>query len=176
MDKNNSNPWGQNDDLVAQQLAWGSTPGPLDPAPLAQSSGHRVPTDREVRGEIPPSPKSGREADIELHAIIGAGTSFHGTLSFSGHVRIDGEFAGQVLGGRILVIGDGARVQGEIRARRVVILGGNVKADIFASEGIELYVPAQVAGDLQAPEIHMDRGVKFQGTCDLSDPTEFRGG
>jgi cytoskeletal protein CcmA (bactofilin family) len=94
-------------------------------------------------------------------------------LSFAGKVRIDGEFAGQILGGSLVIIGEGARVQGEIRARQVIILGGNVKADIIATEGIELYVPAQVAGDLRAPEIHMDRGVKFQGTCDLTEPAQF---
>jgi cytoskeletal protein CcmA (bactofilin family) len=90
-------------------------------------------------------------------------------LSFSGSVRIDGEFSGQALGGQLLVVGDGARVQGELRAHRVVILGGSVRADISATDGIELYVPAQVSGDLRAPEIHLDRGVRFQGTCDLTE-------
>ena len=162
MDKNNSNPWGQDENFVAQKLAWGTGSTAEEPATAIA----RPP----VRSEIPGSSKSWADS-AELHAIVGPGTSFHGTLSFSGRVRIDGEFAGQIRGGRLLVIGDGARVQGEIRAQRVIILGGNVKADIFALEGIELYVPAQVAGDLQAPEIHMDRGVKFQGTCDLSEPS-----
>ncbi len=110
------------------------------------------------------------DSDVELNAILGPGTSFNGTLSFSGQIRIDGDFSGQALGGRLITIGEGAKVQGQLRARRVVILGGTVKADIYATESIELYVPAQVAGDLTAPEIHLDRGVRFQGTCDLSEP------
>lgn len=105
----------------------------------------------------------------ELHALVGPGTAFHGTLSFYGQVRIDGEFSGQILGGRILVIGEGAKVQGELRATRVIVLGGNVRADITATEAIEIYVPAHVTGDLHAPEVHMDRGVRFVGTCDLSE-------
>lgn len=161
MDNKNSSPWAQNLDFTAQKRAW------QDATPLSESTHAIDGTDTELaRGAASRSVND----ELELHAIVGAGTAFHGTLSFSGRVRIDGEFAGQVLGGRLLVIGEGARVQGEIRAERVIILGGNVKADITASDGIELYVPAQVAGDLRAPEIHLDRGVKFQGTCDLSEP------
>jgi cytoskeletal protein CcmA (bactofilin family) len=70
----------------------------------------------------------------------------------------------------VLVIGASATVQGEVQADRVIVLGGQVKADITARLGIELYVPAQVTGDLRAPEIHLDKGVRFVGTCDLSDP------
>lgn len=168
MDDKNSSPWAQNLDFTAQKLAW------QEATPLTEAT--RSINGVESRHGRDASPVS-RDRDVlaidelELHAIVGAGTAFHGTLSFSGRVRIDGEFAGQILGGKLLVIGEGARVQGEIRAERVIILGGNVKADITASDSIELYVPAQVAGDLRAPEIHLDRGVKFQGTCDLSEPT-----
>ncbi len=177
MDKNKSNPWTPSEDLVAQQLAWGSSIGPSQAAETTKDGwAHSTQAMDKNESTATTGPKSGRPGDsdeLELNAIVGSGTSFHGTLSFSGRVRIEGEFAGQILGGRLLVIGGGARVQGEIRAERVIILGGNVKADILATESIELYVPAQVAGDLQAPEIHMDRGVKFQGTCDLSEPSQF---
>ena len=168
VDDKNSSPWAQNLDFTAQKLAW-QEPTPLTEAARVIDGDHAV--------HSPSASGDSRHVhlidELELHAIVGAGTAFHGTLSFSGRVRIDGEFAGQILGGRLLVIGEGARVQGEIRAERVIILGGNVKADISASDGIELYVPAQVAGDLRAPEIHLDRGVKFQGTCDLSEPTTW---
>jgi len=169
VDKNKSNPWEQHDSFAAHQLAWTQAPGTSDA--------------RDRPGWAPPfGPEREETSNLrredtspllwkELNAIVGSGTAFHGTLSFSGQVRIDGEFAGQILGGHLLVIGEGARVQGEIRAQHVIVLGGNVKADIFAADRIELYVPAQVAGDLRAPEIHMDRGVKFQGTCDLSEPS-----
>lgn len=104
----------------------------------------------------------------ELHAIIGTGTTFEGSLSFSGRVRIDGDFSGQILGGQLLVVGDGARVRGEIQARQVIVLGGTVEANITASNSIELYLPAQVTGDLRSPQIYMDKGIRFQGTCDMT--------
>jgi len=177
LDKKVSTPWGQADHVRSQQLAW------TQPAPAAEGDDGSLSAGSDQAGlSAGPAllrPTGGAEfgrdlparatQDHELNAILGAGTSFHGTLSFSGRVRIDGEFSGQALGGQLLVVGDGARVQGELRAERVIILGGSVRADISAADGIELYVPAQVSGDLRAPEIHLDRGVKFQGTCDLTE-------
>src|SRR5690606_5684562 len=103
-----------------------------------------------------------------LHAILGAETHFQGTLSFAGRVRIDGDFSGRALGGEVLVIGEGAKISGELRARRVIVLGGRVDAEIVASESIELFIPAVVQGDLRCPHIYMDRGIEFHGTCDMT--------
>lgn len=104
----------------------------------------------------------------ELHALLGPGTTFDGTLSFAGRIRIDGEFSGQILGGQVLIVGEGARVRGELRARHVIVLGGTVEANISAASSIELYRPAQVMGDLRSPQIYMDKGIQFQGTCDMT--------
>lgn len=121
-----------------------------------------------------PGPSSTRRHQTQgllLHAILGAGTAVHGTLSFSGRVRIDGQFEGSVTGGDLLVVGEDACVSGQIHARRVIVLGGHVEADISASESIELYIPAVVRGDLRSPQIYMDRGIQFHGTCDMTlDP------
>ncbi len=106
-------------------------------------------------------------ATAELHALLGAGTSFRGKMSFSGRVRIDGAFEGEILGGEVLVIGDGAEVRGIVRAESVIVRGGKVDADIVAPRSIELYVPAQVSGKLHSPEIYLDKGVQFSGQCDM---------
>jgi cytoskeletal protein CcmA (bactofilin family) len=105
---------------------------------------------------------------VELNAIVGAGSAFHGTLSFAGQVRIDGELEGVARGGALLVIGHGARVRGTLEAKQVIILGGRVEADIVASHSIELHVPAEVIGELKSPQIYMDRGVHFRGSCDMT--------
>jgi cytoskeletal protein CcmA (bactofilin family) len=107
-------------------------------------------------------------ANLELQAIVGAGSAFSGTLSFAGQARIDGNLEGVAQGGALLVIGHGASVRGRLEARQVIVLGGKVEADIIASQSIELHVPAEVTGDLRSPQIYMDRGVQFQGTCDMT--------
>lgn len=140
-----------------------SQPVPPSPPERSQEKGHENPGLPEARR----SQTSGQE----LHAILGAGTAFDGSFSFSGRVRIDGQLEGSATGGDLLVIGEGARVRGRLHAKRVIILGGEVEADISASESIELYIPALVKGDLRSPQIYMDRGIQFHGTCDMTlDP------
>ena len=158
--------------MTEDSSRWDPEQRPAPPSP--QMEGEKV----ESSDAIAPMSRSFSSESLdpssELHAIVGAGTAFHGTLSFSGHVRIDGEFSGKALGGQLLVIGDGARISGELRARKVIVLGGLIEANIFAEESIELYIPALVSGDLQSPQIYMDKGIQFQGTCDMTGASTSR--
>lgn len=104
----------------------------------------------------------------EITALLGQGTRFEGKLHFEGRVRIDGEFSGEIRSDDTLVIGDGAVVEGEIDVSTVIVKGGTVNANIRAARSIELYVPARVSGTLHAPEIFMDKGVQFSGSCTMA--------
>lgn len=111
----------------------------------------------------------------ELTALLGRGTRFEGKLHFVGAVRIDGEFRGEVLSEDVLVIGDGADVEGSIRVGALIVRGGRVKADVRARRSIELHVPARVEGSLHAPEIQLEKGVQFEGTCKMAPLDEPAG-
>lgn len=104
----------------------------------------------------------------EITALLGRGTHFEGKLHFEGRVRIDGSFKGEISSTDVLIIGDGAEVDAEIEAGVVIIKGGSVQGRVRAVEGIELYVPARVSGTLHAPEIFMDKGVQFSGSCTIA--------
>lgn len=104
----------------------------------------------------------------EITALLGRGTTFEGKLHFSGRVRIDGGFRGDILSDDVLIIGEGADVTGEIDVATVIIKGGHVNANIRAKNSIELYVPAHVSGTLHSPEVFMDKGVQFSGTCTMA--------
>lgn len=122
---------------------------------------------------LPPSQRGGLPlAPTELHALLGAGTSFRGTISFAGRVRIDGSFEGEIHGGELLVVGEGAEIRGQVRADSVIVRGGQVDADIVATRSIELYVPSRVTGTLHSPEIFLDKGVQFSGQCNMSPVDE----
>lgn len=103
----------------------------------------------------------------EITALLGRGTHFDGKLHFTGRVRIDGSFRGEIRTDDILVIGDGAEVEATIEAGTVIIKGGTLTGSVLAQTAIELYVPARVNGTLRAPEIFMDKGVQFSGTCTI---------
>lgn len=104
----------------------------------------------------------------EITALLGRGTRFEGKLHFEGRVRIDGFFRGELLSDDTLIIGEGAVVEGDILAGTVIIRGGQVNANVRAVRAIELYVPAEMNGNLQAPEIFMDKGVRFTGNCTMA--------
>jgi cytoskeletal protein CcmA (bactofilin family) len=104
----------------------------------------------------------------EITALLGRGTHFEGKLYFEGRVRIDGGFRGEIRSQDVLIIGEGAEVEADIEVGTVIIKGGSVTGDVRAVHSIELYVPARVSGNLHAPEIFMDKGVQFSGTCTMA--------
>lgn len=120
---------------------------------------------------VPAAPKGiplgAPDSPIELHALLGPGTTFVGTLSFAGSVRIDGTVEGDVRGGRMVIVGPAALVRGTIVAETVVVIGGEVEAEITAHTSVELRVPAVVSGRVHSPQIYMDPGIQFSGTCDM---------
>ncbi len=111
---------------------------------------------------------SSRVPANEITALLGRGTRFEGKLHFEGRVRIDGFFRGEILSDDTLIVGEGAVVDGDVLAGTVIIRGGQVNANVRAIRAIELYVPAEVNGNLQAPEIFMDKGVRFTGNCTMA--------
>ena len=104
----------------------------------------------------------------EITALLGRGTRFEGKLHFEGRVRIDGEFRGEIRSPDVLIIGEGAEVEAEIEVGTVIIKGGTLQGNVRAAQSIELYVPARVTGTLHSPEIFMDKGVQFSGTCTMA--------
>jgi len=103
----------------------------------------------------------------EITALLGRGTYFEGKLDFEGRVRIDGGFRGQIRTTGVLIVGDGAEIEAEIEAGVLIVKGGSLQGNVSAKESIELYVPARVNGNLRAPEIFMDKGVQFSGSCTI---------
>jgi cytoskeletal protein CcmA (bactofilin family) len=104
----------------------------------------------------------------EITALLGRGTRFEGKLHFEGRVRIDGAFKGEIKSDDVLIIGEGAEVEAEIEVGTVIIKGGTVTGNVRAAHSIELYVPARVNGSLHSPEIFMDKGVQFSGSCTMA--------
>lgn len=128
------------------------------------------PPDRPPGGALDRTPGARPDAarPSEINALLGRGTRFEGKLFFEGRVRVDGAFRGEILGGDVLVVGDGAHVVGHVRVSSCIVTGGEVEADIEAHDAIELYAPAKVTGALHAPAIFIDRGVLFEGSCKMA--------
>ncbi len=106
-------------------------------------------------------------------ALLGKGSKFEGKLTFEGTVRIDGELIGEVFTDDTLVIGPGGVVQAEVEVGTLVLQGhliGNVRANSL----VDLRAPGRLEGNITAPDIMMERGVFFEGTCSMA-PGEGHG-
>lgn len=108
----------------------------------------------------------------EINALLGQGTEFEGKLLFDGHVRIDGKFSGQVISKDVLILGEGAEVNAEIEVGTLIIRGGLLRGNVRAAEVVEVYAPGKVYGNIQSPQLFIDKGVIFEGQCSMSPAQE----
>ncbi len=104
----------------------------------------------------------------EIHALLGRGTSFEGTLAFEGRVRIDGRFSGNVFSDGILILGDGAEVEADIEVGTLIVRGGTLRGNVVARQLIEVHAEGAVHGDITAPQIDIDKGCVFEGKCTMA--------
>ena len=105
----------------------------------------------------------------EITALLGRGTRFEGKLYFEGRVRIDGNFKGEIKSDDTLIIGDGAEVHAEIDVATVIVRGGTVHGNVRASQAIEIHAPGKLVGNIASPSLFIERGVEFQGSCQMMD-------
>jgi len=103
----------------------------------------------------------------EISAFLGKGTEFDGKLTFEGTVQIDGKFSGEVSTQGTLIIGESAKVQAEINTKSIII-SGEVKGNIIASNKVEIHSPGKLIGNVKTQVLVMDEGVLFDGNCQMT--------
>jgi cytoskeletal protein CcmA (bactofilin family) len=103
-----------------------------------------------------------------ISTILGIGTTIEGTLKFKDTIRLDGRVNGDILSEKgTIIIGERANVKAQIRVCTAVIKG-EVDGQVQATERIEVYPPAKITGDIQAPVISIEPGVFFNGNCSMT--------
>ena len=71
--------------------------------------------------------------DISVNTIVGPGALISGNITVSGFLRIDGDIDGNIQTMGRVIIGEEARIRGNIRAASVSV-GGIVQGDIIAPD------------------------------------------
>jgi len=110
-------------------------------------------------------------ATSEVNAHLGRGSEFEGKLTFEGTVQIDGKFTGEIFSDDTLIIGEGAQVKAEIEVSTVIIYG-DVVGNIKARNIVELHAPARLRGIISAGQLSIDKGVVFDGHCQMTGGRE----
>jgi cytoskeletal protein CcmA (bactofilin family) len=99
-------------------------------------------------------------------SLIAQGITIEGKIEGSGHVRIAGNFKGDVHVQGNLTIEAGARVTGGVRANTVVI-GGELEGNIDAAARVELLQTGVLNGDLKAGSLTVAAGSRMRGRAEF---------
>lgn len=99
-------------------------------------------------------------------SLIAADLTIEGKVEGAGHIRIAGNFKGDVNVQGNLTIEAGARVTGEVRANTVII-GGELEGNIHAAARVELLQTGVLNGDLKAGSLTVAAGSKMRGRAEF---------
>lgn len=112
--------------------------------------------------------------DISINTIIGKGSSITGNLRINGFVRLDGDINGNLETDGNIIIGDGARIKGDVKAKAVIV-GGIVVGNILAQESIKLLSDSAVLGDIISRKVQIEDKATFHGHCiSIKDEEQFQ--
>ena len=112
--------------------------------------------------------------DISINTIIGKGSSITGNLRINGFVRLDGDIDGNLETDGNIIIGDTARIKGDVKAKAVIV-GGIVAGNIIAQESVKLLSNSAVLGDVISRKVQVEDKATFHGhLISIKDEDQFR--
>lgn len=111
-------------------------------------------------GEVRPSETSTARSSFDSISTLGPGIVITGNIICEGSTQIFGQVTGDILAAQI-VIGDGARVEGNLTALEVAI-NGTFKGTI-RSNNVRLKGTATVDGEIFSKSLTVEENVQFEG-------------
>ena len=88
--------------------------------------------------------------------------------------RAPGQPSDRGIGGTGFAPGDdrgigGTGVIGTIRKFGSIVVNGEVTGDITAKHSVEIHAPGKLRGNMTTPQLLIDKGVIFEGTCKMEE-------
>jgi cytoskeletal protein CcmA (bactofilin family) len=109
---------------------------------------------------------SKNDSSEEWTGFIDQGVTLEGTLQLKGTFRINGSVKGNIISEQTVILGEGAKVEGQIEGNRVVI-AGRFDGVIFARGRVEIEAKGVVTGEVHSPCMVIDPGGIFDGRCHM---------
>ena len=107
----------------------------------------------------------------EWSGFLDKSVRLQGTLEFQGTFRVQGEVKGTIISSHTLVVGDDARVEGQIEGNHVMI-SGRFDGVIFAKGRVEIQAKGTVTGEIHTPCLVIEAGGIFDGQCHMLAASE----
>ena len=112
-----------------------------------------------------------KKREIEEGKITGffdKDTEIKGDLHFKGTFRVDGVFKGKINSESILIIGDSGKVDADVKIGHMII-NGEIKGNIQATEKVEVNSNGRVFGTIISPKLVVEEGAYLEATCQTTD-------
>ncbi len=103
-----------------------------------------------------------------IDSFISKGSEFKGEFSLIGNLKLDGVFQGRIIADGKVIIGSKGIGICDIIARNVII-GGEIRGNIIATEGISVLSSGNLKGNIMTTSLSMEEGVKFNGYCKIDN-------
>ena len=87
---------------------------------------------------------------------------------------MDGRFKGEIRSEDTLIVGETARIEGEVHVGNAIIQG-EIVGNIYAKGKVELHHPGRVIGDITTPAVMIDEGAVFDGKCKMKERKQEEG-
>lgn len=138
---------------TANEISFGQAATPA-PSPFANTAAAPSYAAKPVERE------GGKES------LIASDLSIEGKIQGSGHIRIAGRFKGDVQVDGDLTIEVGAKLNGGVSARKVVI-AGELEGNITSAQRVELLEGGAMVGDVKAGVVTVAPGSRMRGQVDF---------
>jgi cytoskeletal protein CcmA (bactofilin family) len=100
--------------------------------------------------------------DREIRAFLEEGSEFEGKLNFTGVVRLNGKFVGDIDSEDTLILGETAYVEGNIRVG-IAIIGGRLVGDVATKHCLEILGTGIVEGTITSTKLITHEGAQIHG-------------
>ncbi|MFW5808419.1 MAG: bactofilin family protein [Spirochaetota bacterium] len=108
------------------------------------------------------------EDENKIDTVIADDIVFKGTLVFKKSLKIKGQFEGKISSDGHIIVGQEANVNANINAE-IISVNGRANGKLKASKCVELYNKSTTSGDIISPDVQIEKGAIFNGTCFMQE-------
>lgn len=103
--------------------------------------------------------------------VIGSTVKVEGQFNSDDDVLIEGEVVGTITTTQDLTVGEGARIEGDVRAANMY-MSGEVHGNLVCEGHLQLADTARIFGDIETNILSVETGAVLQGRCVTSSTPE----
>jgi cytoskeletal protein CcmA (bactofilin family) len=102
----------------------------------------------------------------EWTGFLEHGVRLEGRLETTGTFRMDAVMKGNLTSSEVLILGEHARVEGQLEGNYIII-AGRFDGTIHAKGKVEIKAKAIVTGEIHTPCLIIEPGAVFDGSCHM---------